>query len=151
NYFNFVNKPLSYSIKKELTRKETKVKIAGLMVYWAEGSKRGKNTVDLANSDPVMITLFLRLLREIYQVTESRLRVLVYCYSNQSVKKIISYWGKITNIPREQFSKPYIRNDYAQKQIGRMPYGLIHIRYSDTKLLAQIKSDIGKLTKSMLG
>jgi len=147
---NFIRSPKSFKIKSSLTEKEESLKIAGLMLYWAEGVKIGRNTVDFANSDPAMIKLFLRLLREIYQVNESKLRVLLYCYSNQEVKRLISYWTKITKIPETQFIKPYIRQDFRQSKSGKMPYGLVHIRYNDQKLFTQIRKDIKKTVKSFL-
>ncbi len=151
NYINFINKPLTYSLKKELDENEKILKYAGLIIYWAEGSKKGKGTVDLANSDPEMIKIFITFLRRIYNVSELKIRVLLYCYSNQNINKLIEYWSKIADIPRNQFSKPYVRKDFSNNQIGKMPYGLIHIRYSDTKLQTQIKNDIVSIKNNLLG
>lgn len=133
--------PLSYKAKSELTNKEKELKIAGLMLYWGEGSKIGEETVDLANSDPRMIQVFLKMLREVYGVSEQRLRVYLYCYANQDIKTLIEYWTGVTKINSKQFSKPYVRHDFLEKSKGRMPYGLVHIRYNDKKLLARIKAD----------
>ncbi len=140
NLFN--RKKLSFSIRKNLTVKEQKLKTAGIMLYWAEGGKSlGKYwSVDLANSDPEMVRIFLNFLRKICVIDESRLRVQLYCYSNQDIEKLKEYWYKITNIPISQFIKPYVRQDFRVEQKDRMKYGLVHIRYNDKKLLYKIES-----------
>jgi len=146
----FLAAPSSFKAKSTLTNKEKGLKIAGLMVYLGEGVKTSDDTVDLANSDPQMIKLFLKMLREVYGVKEERLRVLLYCYANQNVKKLINYWVKITGIPQKQFTKPYVRQDFLEKKKNKMPYGLVHIRYSDKKLVTRIKNDIEKLLKKFI-
>ncbi|MEK6881506.1 MAG: hypothetical protein AABY22_17925, partial [Nanoarchaeota archaeon] len=44
---------------------------------------------DLANSNPNVISLFIKMLRQIYGVNEKRLRVYLYCYENQNPEDII--------------------------------------------------------------
>ncbi len=135
---SFAKKALSFSMKKNLTEEEDRLKVAGVMLYWAEGYKRGKGGgLDFANSDANMIKVFLNFLRIIFKVDEKRLRVYLYCYANQEVTALISFWSSTTNIPKEQFSKPYIREDFCEN--GRkMTNGLIHVRYSDKKLWLEI-------------
>jgi transposase len=139
----------SYHLKNNLTREEEKLKIAGIMLYWAEGYKNlGKRvrggTIDLGNSDPKMIQLFLKFLRVIYGIDESRLRVRLYCYANQNIDSIKKYWSKITGISLKQFIKPYVRKDFSLDKIDKMKYGLAHIVYSDKKLFLQIKDWVGQ-------
>lgn len=144
----FFRKPLSYQKIKHFTQKEKRLYEAGLLLYWAEGAKAEHGVVDFANCDSNMVTIFLATLRRIYHVNDIRLRVLLYCYANQHVDGLINYWEKILTIPKSQFSKPYVRRDFNQKKSGKMPYGLVHIRYADKKLLAQIKEDIGILSST---
>jgi len=146
----FARKPLSFKVKKNLTVSEEKLKIAGIMLYWAEGAKilkPGRGTIDLANSDPEMVKLFLKFLREICGIDEKRLRGYLYCYANQDIEEIKQYWTTTTNIPPSQFIKPYVREDYFLECKREMKYGLIHVRYSDKKLLELILKWIGKFTK----
>ena len=142
NHILFSRKPLSYKKKARLNAKERSLYEAALMLYWSEGSKKGKHTVDFANSDEKMVLLFLKALRRIYVVDEKRLRVLLYCYANQDINLLMQYWSKVLKIPKSQFIKPYVRRDFDLRKIGRMPHGLVHIRYSDKKLLEQIKAEI---------
>ena len=148
NKVRFENKKPSFSVKKNLTVLEKALQVAGTMLYWGEGSKwDGETIVDFANSDPAMIKVFLDFLRRICGVNEKKLRVYLYCYRNQKVKKLVNFWQKVTGIKKEQFVKPYIRDDYRSDKIGKMRYGLIHIRYGDKKLLMQIRNWINEFVK----
>lgn len=138
----FSKKPVSYNKKQNLTLNEKYLHIAALMLYWAEGSKKGKSVIDFTNSDEKMVSLFLSALRKIYQIDESRLRAALYCHANQNLKKIHDYWSKLLNIPIAQFTKPYVRTDIDEKKKDKMPHGLIHIRYCDKKLFMQFMSEI---------
>lgn len=148
NIFN--RKPLTFSIKKSLSQKGRELKIAGILLYWAEGGKPSQHTrnwtVDLANSDPRMIMLFLRFLREICMVDEKKLSVQLYCYADQNVEALKKYWSGVTKIRLEKFIKPYVRQDFNPN--GRkMAHGLVHIRYCDKKLLFQIDTWIKEYCK----
>lgn len=145
----YEKQPLSYKLKIKLTPKEQELQQAALMLYWAEGSKRSPYSVDLANSDEKMEILFLKALRNIYNINEAKLRVYLYCYANQNIKKLIDHWSKLLDIPESQFTKPYVRKDFDPNKIKRMPFGMIHLRYADKKLLVQIKTEIDIIQRSL--
>jgi hypothetical protein len=141
NSINFERSTLSFKIRKLNTEKLRTLKVIGIMLYWGEGGKSDKAmTVDFANSDKNMITLFLRFLREICGVDEKRLRVLPYFYANQEIEENINFWNQITGIDKSQFTKPYIRKDFDINKKHKMPHGLIHIRYADKRLLKLLKN-----------
>lgn len=132
----FEGEPLSFTARRNLTAQEQRLKIMGVMLYWAEGFKRESAAgIDFANSDPAMVKIFVRFLREICGVDERRLRCSVYCYSNHDSSKLIAFWSHLVRIPRSQFIKTYVRSDFKLEKVNRMPNGLIHVRYSDKKLL----------------
>lgn len=142
----FKNKPLSYSLKNKLTAKQKILKMVGITLYWGEGYKTEKSHgIDLANSDVTMVLVFLRFLREICGVDKKRLHVLLYCYANQDQNKLLAFWSKETRVPLTQFSKPYVRKDFNHAMLDKMPYGMVHIRYSDKKLLRVMKEWIEEL------
>ena len=131
----------SFNLKKTNTEDLRVLKAIGVMLYWGEGYKFGnKAMVDFANSDKDMIALFLKFLRKVCGVDEKRLRVYCYFYANQNIINNINYWSRITKINKKQFTKPYIRHDFKENKSNKMPHGLIHIRYSDKKLLNLIKN-----------
>ncbi len=134
----FERKPPTFKTRAHVASVQ-ELKAIGAMLYWGEGYKNciTNSTVDFANSDSGMISLFLEFLRRVYGIQEGQLRIYLYCYADQDVDSLIRYWSKLTGIPRKRFSKPYIRKDFRQD--GRkMKYGLVHIRYYDKKLLLEI-------------
>lgn len=148
NKMIFVRKPPSFSLLKQLTEKQNKLRLIGSMLYWAEGAKRSK-IVDFTNSDIKMCRLFMRFLREICGIDENKLRVYLYCHENQNPGELTLFWSRLLKIPKVQFTKPYIckrKQDRAKKREERMKYGLVHIRYGDLKLLNQIKEWIDEVT-----
>lgn len=138
NKIRFLCKPTSYRLKLRLTPSELRLKDVAVTLYWGEGYKAGgAHGVDFANSDPLMITVFLQFLRQVCRVDEQRLRVFLYCYANQKPEQLIDFWSQHTKIPKDQFTKPYVRMDFRKEKIGKMRHGLVHIRYCDKKLLQQ--------------
>ncbi len=148
NYITNKDKP-KFEIKGDLNLGEQQLKIAGIMLYWAEGTLKGQ-TVDFSNSNPEMVKIFLKFLREICGVSEKRLRLYLYAYSYQDLKTIKEYWHKVTNIPLNQFTKPYVRKGNLNISKRKLPYGLVHVRYNDKKLLTAIESWIRDHTNRVL-
>lgn len=148
NRVRFDKKPESFKVRSPLNFRDKELKILGVMLYWAEGFKSPNAVgVDFANSNPDMISLFLKFLRRICGINESKLRVYLYCYSDQNVKSIIHFWSTLTSIPKQQFTKPYVRSDFKKEKSGKMKYGLIHVRYHDKKLLNLINLWIADYVK----
>lgn len=138
NGLAFESKASSYQIKPQLSQEDESLKLAAVMLYWAEGCKLGKQ-IDFTNSEPEMVLLFRRFLSEICGVDEQRIRCSIYCYEGQDIGKLTSFWSCFLRIPLTQFTKPYIKKAAVPGPRGpRMVYGLVHIRYCDKKLLRQI-------------
>lgn len=139
NRIRFEAKPLSYNLKTKLAGKEDQLKISAIMLYWAEGYKVGRGTVDFANSDPDMIVIFWKFLSEICRVNKKRVRLHLYAYEGQDIQNLMQFWCTLLDLPRHHFIKPYVKKATIPGPRGpRMIHGLVHIRYSDTKLLRQI-------------
>ena len=136
NYATYKTKP-QFAPKQDLTIAEEQLRIAGAMLYWAEGSKN-RTTVDLANSDPRLIALFVTFLRNICGVAEERLRVHLYAYADQDIESLKAFWSEVTGIASQQFIKPYVRALTPNLSHRKMTWGLVHITYSDGRLLALI-------------
>jgi transcriptional regulator with XRE-family HTH domain len=79
---------------------------AGIALYAGEGSKTD-GSIRFANSDPEMMHFFCRWLRRYFDVEESRLRVKVYLHQGLDLDAAERHWSNVTDVPREQFTKPY--------------------------------------------
>ena len=139
-----------FSLKLELNGDDELLKVAGLMLYWGEGSKRG-NTVAFSNSDPKMIGVFVRFLRVICGIHEERLHVTIHYYEDHDPEELRDFWSNVTQIPPRQFYKSIL---HRRRPTGsyRNPsrYGTISVQYSDSKLLALIISWMDACSNSFL-
>lgn len=121
-------------------------KIAGAMLYWAEGSKGGG--VEITNSDPKLIKFMVRWLKEICEVKLERLNARLNIHANQNDKKIKKYWSKITNIPLSQFGKSYIKPEGTGHRKNILRNGVIRVKFGNEDLRHRIMAWIKALYQS---
>ena len=151
NSIRFEARPLSYDLKMRLTKGEEQLKIAAIMLYWAEGYKAGRGTVDFANSDPDMMVVFWKFLSKICRVNKSRVRLHLYAHEGQDIQNLMRFWCELLDLPRHHFIKPYVKKAAAPGPRGpRMIHGLVHIRYCDTKLWRQILQWIDEYRQNLI-
>jgi len=138
-YLNLTKfKKEQFVLKNKLNIKDEKLKIAGVMIYWGEGTKQG-NTVTLSNSNPKIILLFLKFLRNICGISDKRLRALIHRYPDQNEKNLLDYWSSITGIPKTQFCKSFLHNKVSRGTYKSLAeHGTLSLRYSDKSLLEMI-------------
>lgn len=82
--------------------------IAGLFLYWAEGSKTKTFAIALTNTNPNMLILFIRWLK-FFDIPKTKLKIYLHLYSDMNIRKQINFWSKTLDIPISQFRKPYIK------------------------------------------
>jgi hypothetical protein len=124
----------------ELIKDKNVAKIALAMLYLGEGSKKQKGSLMFGNSDPLIISLFLYLLRHCYKIDENKFRCTLQCRADQDIKKLEKFWSKTTNIPLAKFykarvdprtiGKPSIKTDYK---------GVCRIDYFSAELFIELK------------
>jgi hypothetical protein len=138
------------------------LKLIGTALYWAEGYKRpqirnGKertyHPVALTNSDPKLIMLFLRFLREVCKVPDTSITADIRIYKHLNEDELFTFWQKITQIPIENFGKVYYdvsKSSLGKRPFNRLPYGTIMIRVNQTKLFHRIMGWIEGLAQQTL-
>ncbi|TSC86505.1 MAG: Uncharacterized protein G01um10148_491 [Parcubacteria group bacterium Gr01-1014_8] len=109
------------------------------LIYWCEGAKRYGNmgNFSFTNSDPELISTFLSLLRESFELDEAKFRVCMHLHSYHDEKKQLKFWSKMTSIPTELFIRSYRKRE-SGISIRSGYQGCISIRYHDTAFLRQI-------------
>lgn len=152
NLLRFLKETPSFQIKKKINVDDKLLKISGIMLYWAEGSHyANKQMLDFANSDPDMIRIYLKFLLGICGICKEKIRIYLYCYANQHVEELKMFWSRVTRVPLKQFTQPYVRKDFREDKIGKMPYGLVHVRYADKKLYLQFEVWHREIINKFLG
>ena len=98
--------------------------IIGLIIWWTEGTKaykrkEYKNTwvynIDVTNTNPEIIKLFLNFLRNDIGLDESRLRLQLQIHEGDNQEEIEKFWSKLTKIPINQLTKTILINSIARK------------------------------------
>lgn len=127
------------------------LKLIGIILYLGEGGKTARGMVRLANSDPAVIKIMMRFLREVCKVSESRFRGSIHTFTHANVVQTEKYWSKISGIPRKQFYKTYIKPSTASLQKRKtLPFGTFDIYVCDTKLFLTIMGWTEKIKEILL-
>lgn len=86
--------------------------LAGLFLYWGEGSKTTNASVGLTNTNPSMLKFYIRWL-ELLGIKRKNLKVSLHLYSDMNIKKQEKYWSQELGIPVSQFRKSYIKKTFS--------------------------------------
>ncbi len=82
--------------------------LAGLFLYWGEGSKTRTAASTLSNTDPSMLIFYIKWLR-CFGIRRGNLKAKLQLYKDMDVKSLTNYWANKLNIPLSAFNKPYIK------------------------------------------
>lgn len=107
--------------------------LIGLSLYWAEGFKSLKEKrLGFCNTDPRMIKFMMKWFKKSLKIKTNGF--ILRTEFNESHKdreeEIKSFWSKVTNIPINQFEKPfYHRTTWLRDYSNRSKYyGVLRIR-----------------------
>lgn len=124
-------------------------KLACALLYWCEGGKYDSGVVFI-NSDPEIIKYFLYTFRKSFDLEEKKFRALVHLHKYHNKEKQLKFWSDITNIPVNQFFKPYFKSNTGK--IKRKDYqGCISVRYYNKKISKELILIYKKLSESYGG
>lgn len=107
------------------------------MLYWAEGDKR-TGRVQFSNSDPDMIRLMMKWLREFCSVPEAKFRIGLFVHSLHVREDYLPFWSKITALPISQFNQPYIKPTIFSNRKNKLYEGTCVIKIHNKDLLSKI-------------
>lgn len=111
--------------------------LSGLMLYWAEGTKRNE-MINFSNSDPNMIMLMMEWFRKICNVPEKKIRIQVHVHSLHCNTEIKKYWSGITKVPMNQFHKIIIKKTSLIHRKNILYNGTCCIRIYNRNLFRRI-------------
>lgn len=102
----FIEESRSKGIAELPSITERELLIAGLALYWGEGSKKSQE-LEFCNSDPKMIQFLLLWLKKCFGVTLDEIKCCVGINQihREREEVVKDYWAKITGIPLSQFRK----------------------------------------------
>lgn len=100
-----VYKKVSLDIS-ELNKRD--IFIAGMFLYWGEGSKSERFTTALSNTDPAVLRFFIKWLK-LFNIDNEKLHITLQLYSDMNIKKEIKFWSEELKLPVHLFKKPYVK------------------------------------------
>lgn len=128
---------------------EQELKLIGTALYWAEGGKKNRGTVQLSNGDPRVIELMMKFFKKICKVPKEKFRGHIHIHPHLNIKEAEEYWSKISGISIKQFYKTYSKpNKASQSKKDSLPFGTFDIYVHNTELFLRIMGWIEGIYKN---
>lgn len=115
------------------------LKLLGVALYWAEGSKTGVNMANFSNSDPAMVRLMMGFFRRVCRVPQAKFRGIVHIHPHLNAARAKRFWSNISGIPPQQFYKTQTAISRAsQQKRDTLPLGTFKISILDTRIQCRL-------------
>lgn len=110
--------------------------LIGIALYWAEGSKEKEynsgTRVSFSNSDPKMLALFIRWLKECVKVPDNYISSDLYIHESHkgNIEEILKKWSSLLKLPSSFFKHTYFKKNKIQtkrKNTGILYIGLLRV------------------------
>ncbi len=128
---------------------------AGLMLYLGEGAKYDRNQVSIANSDPVVLKVFLNFLKKYSTLSEHKIKFWLLSYPDLDQEICLDYWLGHLKLERSALHKTQVIQ--GKSMARRLLYGVGNIRICDTSLRVKIDlwikllgEDLGQIHAGMV-
>jgi transcriptional regulator with XRE-family HTH domain len=119
---------------------------AGCMLYWAEGGK-GRNSIQLSNSDPELLAYFAEFLRRHFGVPDDAFRISCNLFADHVHRQheIERFWLTTLRLPTACLRKSIVNtySKYSQKKrVNKLPYGTCRLAVHSTRIVQTIYGSI---------
>lgn len=116
--------------------------IAGIMIFWAEGSK-DRGSVIMTNSNVNMLSFFVKFLKKYFMVGDGIIKFSFQYYSNNGIPidDVKKYWLTGLDLPSTCFKRYTVDKRYENapgKKIGKLLYGVGRIVVNDVRIKQMI-------------
>ncbi|MBN8870849.1 MAG: hypothetical protein J0H66_13295 [Solirubrobacterales bacterium] len=107
-------------------------------MYLGEGSKRCRNTVCIANSDPTVIALGSRWIR---RLGKNKIRYSVQYHADQDLHELQEFWSGIVGVLPEDINLQRKSNsNQLTGRTWRSAHGVLSVSMGDTQLRARLEA-----------
>ncbi|MDZ4671469.1 MAG: hypothetical protein SH821_11415 [Phototrophicales bacterium] len=110
----------------------------GCMLYWAEGAK-GRSSIIFVNSDPEMMKLFIRFLRQEMNIPEEDFIVILHCHTHDKAEweRMTTYWLRILGLTQQNMRNINVKQGSNSRK-NRLENGICTLRVYSTELAMHI-------------
>ena len=109
--------------------------IAGVVAYWAEGSKRAKPELRFSNSDPGLVALFIRWARSYLSLGEDPFDAQLHLHSGQDEEERKVFWSSATGIPLHRFRRSYFKPEGTGHRKNVLYNGTLSVRVRSSSVM----------------
>lgn len=120
------------------------------MLYLGEGFK-GRSCIGLGNSNPDIMRLFVKLVRDIHVVDEKKFRCFLHLRMDQKEVKEKSFWSREVGIPLSGFRKTQFDKRTAGKKTWKNYHGVCIVYYYDASVDKRLTEVQKMIIKKILG
>lgn len=146
-YLSALTKSNVHLVPMLKNKKIAKIVLATL--YAAEGTKGKRGFLTFGNSDPHLIKLFLRLLRDCYTVDIKKFRCTLQCRADSPIPTLERFWVRTTGIPYKQFYKARIDPRTIGKKTQKPNYrGVCRLDYFSAHIYNELTIIMKLLTSA---
>lgn len=121
--------------------------VAGAALYAGEGSKTD-GRIRFANTDHLMVRLFMTFLRRCFTLDPDRFRVRVYLHEGLDLAAAERFWSEVTGIPLSQFGKAYRAKADATIRHNKHIHGCVYVEYGSARAHREIMGLVAALLSS---
>ena len=131
--------------------------IAGIALYWAEGSKAVTTTGFIfVNSDPVMIRFMYDWLIRILKIPKKDItaQVSINKIHRYRINKVLNFWSHLLDLPLESFSKTFFATSIQKKIYANHEthYGVLRLsvrrgtllKYKVIEMIGVLKAEVAQ-------
>jgi hypothetical protein len=146
-----LNKVYLEEKKKILPFNKRDLFIAGLFLYWGEGTKTTITQISVSNTNPAVIKFFIKWLVEFLSVPQEKIKIYLHLYNDMDINKEINFWSKELRISKKQFRKPYIKASSKQfvAYKSKFNHGTCNAIVGDARLMERILAGLKVIEDSL--
>lgn len=115
--------------------------IAGIMLYWAEGSKN-RNVLKFSNTDVHMMKFFVKFIFNFFEIKQEDINLKINCHLNNGITldQIENFWLTELNLSKSTLYKTFIERKRVVSGIrkNRHLYGVCCISINKTEIVQKI-------------
>jgi hypothetical protein len=127
--------------------------IALAMLYLGEGAKwKGRRGLHLGSSDPLIVNLYIDLLRECYGIPLSALKCRIQHRADQDPDILLHFWSNATGVPLKSFYPCYVDKRTIGKTTKKTNYrGVCGVSCAGTHVQLELEQIAGIISGALRG
>ena len=130
--------------------REIDLRMLALGLYWGEGSKTSRGSLELSNTDPRIVQIYVLFLKRVCDFSNEKMHGHVSIHSHLSRRRAERYWSGISGIPLKQFQNTSIQHSRAGAgERDSLPYGTFTVGVYDTSARIRLEGWIQGIYKHL--